>query len=139
MLGASEGNRGIPMQKWIRALAILLGVLVISLPVLPLLAFALNSVLPHRIEDFMFFWPQYVLVPNGFRADSPGHPVALFDWSMELAIALWLVYLALVALLVRRWSARWIALVSLPLALLTVALSGEVLRAFGLGVTLDGP
>jgi phosphoglycerol transferase MdoB-like AlkP superfamily enzyme len=139
MLGASEGNRGIPMQKWIRAFAILLGVLVISLPVLPLLAFALNSVLPHRIEDFMFFWPQYVLVPRGFRTSPPAYTTVLSDWSMELAIAFWVAFLALVAMLVRRWSAKWIVLASLPIALVTVALSGEVLGAFEFWVALDGP
>jgi hypothetical protein len=127
------------VQKWIRAFAILLSVLVISLPVLPLLAFALDSVLPRQIGNFLFFWPQYVLLPNGLRTDSPEYTVVLFDRSMELAIAFWVVFLALAGLLVRRWSAKWIVLVSFPLALFTVALAGEALRAFGLGVALDGP
>ena len=127
------------MRKWIQAYAVLSGVLVVSLASMPLLAFALYSFLPHQLGDFMFFWPQYVLVPVGFTKNSPPFETFMFDSSMTLAIAFWLVFLALVAAFVRRWRIKWVALAAFPLALATVALYRAGLSLIGLGVGLDAP
>ena len=127
------------MLKWIRVYAVLSGVVAISLMVMPLLAFALNSFLPHQLGNFMFFWPQYVLVPVGFTKNSPPFETFMFDSSVMLAIAFWLTFLALVAAFVRRWRVKWVALAAFPLALATVALYRAGLSLIGLGVGLDAP
>lgn len=120
---------------------ICLSVLTLSLAVFPLAVLAVHSLgvpLPVLVSNVLFFWPQYLLLPNGVldaATDAPYFTRA----AIYVAALFWLVAVGAYVFGTRRVR-RSLVLLGLLAAVAVVAQLGSiVLGAFDLVIFLDGP
>jgi hypothetical protein len=125
---------------WLRRYLWCVGLFAVSLIALPLAALVTpGPLLPGRLRNAMFFWPQYLLLPNGF-VPADGGPPQMFRSATLLAVPVWLAAIAVYAWLTRRRRLGIALLALLPLVALLLDVGLRAIDAFsGLRVMLDGP
>jgi hypothetical protein len=134
-------------QRLLRRYAACVGVLIASLVVFPLLALgayvlaapsAMTFALPRILSNVLFFWPQYLLLPNGVVAagTDSSHLASLARYPCA---AFWLGAVAAYVWITRRARARWVLLGLLPAVAAVAQLLLLALRALGFAPVLDGP
>ena len=128
------------VRSWLRRYLTCVAALALSLVALPLSAlFAPGWLLPARLRNALFFWPQYLLLPNGFLTAQGGTPV-LFRSATPLAIPFWLGAIGLYVWLTRRTRRSTMLLGLVPVIAVVLELGLRAIDAcFGLRVMLDGP
>ena len=118
---------------------IFLGLFVVSLFALPLLALP-AAFFFRSLSNFLFFWPQFLLYPYGFKTTGTTDVQYFFVNSAFLgAIACWLIVAVLFAFATRNLTKKLAALLAFPVMLaLALAVNYRLLFAGYSGV-LDGP
>jgi hypothetical protein len=131
------------IAEYLRRYALCLGMLAVSLVLLPLLALApallpfIPSVGPAALRNALFFWPQYLLLPNGLVAEPAG-TAYLGDGAIYIAAAFWLAALGVYVRITRGLRLRWVALALLPAVALAAEIAMRVLSANGFRPLLEG-
>lgn len=134
-------------QRLLQRYAVCVGLLAASLLLFPLLALgiyllvapgATTFALPRVLSNTLFFWPQYLLLPNGIVDTATGSPHLVASARYPCA-ALWLGAVAGYVWLTRRARAAWVFAGVLPAVAVLVQVLLLVLRALGFTVVLDGP
>ena len=90
------------------------------------------------MSNALFFWPQYLLLPNGVIEIGTQSPHAATLASYACA-AFWLAVVGAYVWFTRRVGMAWVLLGLLPAAAVVTQLGLLVLRSLGLAVVLDGP
>jgi len=126
--------------NWLRRYLLSVGLFAVSLVALPLAALvAPGPLLPARLRNVLFFWPQYLLLPNGFVPADGGMP-QMFRSATLLAAPVWLAAIAVYVWLTRRRPIGIALLALLPSVALLLEIGLRAIDAlFGLHVMLDGP
>jgi hypothetical protein len=120
--------------------AVFVLMLTLSVFLFPALAFALAYVGVHFIVNLLFFWPQFMLLPNGFVNNDIGPSQAYFmDTAIFGAVIFWLIFSAACGYVLRTVKIRYVVLASYPVALVTMIAFQSVLGFFGYSTYLDGP
>jgi hypothetical protein len=110
-----------------------------SLVAFPAVALLAARWLPRLARNALFFWPQYVLLPNGLLP-SDGGPPRLFRSATVVVVVLWLAATAGYVHVTRRWRRRSVLLAFLPAVAVLLELALRVVAAtLGLHPMLDGP
>jgi hypothetical protein len=131
------------VAAFLRRYALCVIALAISLVLLPLLALVghvisfLPPVVPAQVRNAAFFWPQYLLLPNGISHTITGS-IALPSVTPYLMSTFWLLALAAYAWLTRRLHVAWILAGLLPAAALLAQLVILGLSTLGFRPLLDG-
>lgn len=91
--------------------------LAISVVLFPLLAISLASIGIPFLGNILFFWPQFMLFPNGFYNLQIGHSEAyLMDSAILGAIAFWLVFAMAFGYALKKYRMRFAVLATYPVA-----------------------
>jgi hypothetical protein len=128
---------------YFRRYALCVAVLAISLVLLPLVALAPEFVPfaprlgPAVLRNALFFWPQYLLLPNGVAHASTG-AVYMSGTAMYVMAAFWLAAVGLYVSVTRRVRLVWVAAALLPAVALTAEIVLRALMASGFRPLLDG-
>lgn len=128
-------------QELLRRYVFCLILLASSLVLLPLAVLgvhALHMPLPAFVANVLFFWPQYLLLPNGLLSAASEAPV-LGRAAVYVAAVFWLMVAGAYVLITRRVARRWVLLGVIPAAAVVAQLVAIVLGAFGFEISLDGP
>ena len=125
-------------QRLLQRYAVCVGFLAASVFVFPLLALGVSFALPRVLSNVLFFWPQYLLLPNGVVDTATGYAHVVESARYPCA-ALWLGAVAGYVWLTRRIRAAWVFAGLLPAVAVLVQILLLALRALGLRVALDGP
>ena len=127
-------------KPWLQRAQDFLLILVVTLLAFPLAAFALGPVLPRVIRNFMFFWPEVVLLPNGFMNLEIGGSRAFFmNSAIYGAIITWVLIAVLFGKVFRKTAKKKAAWLVIPVAVGLVITFLVLLYAFGYTVYSDGP
>ncbi len=114
--------------------------LAVSVIAFPLSAFGLAMIGIGYFGNFLFFWPQYMLLPYGFYDREIGHSEAyLMDSAILGAIVFWLIFALAFGYILRNFRLRYAVLATYPVAFAVMSLFAWALAQFGYGVYLDGP
>lgn len=114
--------------------------LALSVIAFPLLAIGLAMIGIGYFANFLFFWPQFILLPNGLYDRETGHSQAyLMDSAIFGAIAFWLVLSLAFGYILRNFKLRYAVIATYPVAFAAISLFTWVLAQLGYGVYLDGP
>ena len=120
--------------------AIFAFLLAISAVLFPLLALGLAMGGIPFLTNQLFFWPQFMLAPNGFMNREVGGSVAfLMDSAIFGAVFFWVVFAFAYGYFTRNLRMRFVALGTYPVAFLVMALFHWALALFGYRAILDGP
>jgi hypothetical protein len=131
------------VETFLRRYALCVVALAISLVALPLLALMgyvasfLPPLLPVQVRNAAFFWPQYLLLPNGIAHSLTGS-VALASVAPYLMSMFWLLAIVPYAWLTRRLRLGWMLAVLLTAAAVLAELVLLGLGALGFQPVLDG-
>lgn len=117
---------------------LLLGSSLVLLPLAVLGVHALRVPLPTFVANVLFFWPQYLLLPNGLLDRAAETPV-LTRVAIYAAVAFWLAAVGAYVWITRRVARRWMLLGLLPAVAVVAQLVAVVLGGFGFEISLDGP
>ncbi|RUO38640.1 hypothetical protein CWE13_03060 [Aliidiomarina shirensis] len=118
----------------LKRLLVLIGMLALSVVLFPLLAFAIPV-----FSNFLFFWPQCLLLPYGFVNIDIGASQAFFvDSAIFGAILFWFVFAAVFGYVLRDKRIRYVAILSYPLAFAVMFIFYGILLIFGYSVYLEG-
>jgi hypothetical protein len=117
--------------------AALLAVSCVVLPLLVLGAHGVGGALPRWLSNALFFWPQYVLWPNGLaeRDTEALHFAAVLPWA---SIVFWLVAIAAYVALLMRVRLLWVVAAFIPAVAVVAQLGLLTVSALGLRLVLDG-
>lgn len=132
-----ETERRNLLQRYVACVA-LLGASLLIFPLLALGAGAVNAPLPRIASNALFFWPQYLLLPNGvieIGTQSP-HPATFASYACAF---FWLAAVGAYVGLTPRMRLAWVLAGLLPAAAVVTQLGLLVLRVLGFAVALDGP
>ncbi|HET8697822.1 MAG TPA: hypothetical protein VFO94_10075 [Gammaproteobacteria bacterium] len=126
-------------KTFLRRYGICVGLLAVSCVVLPLLVLGAHSVggaLPRWLSNALFFWPQYVLWPNGLaeRDTEAVHFAAALPWA---TIIFWLVTSAAYVALLMRVRLLWVVAAFIPAVAVVAQLGLWTVSALGLRLVLD--
>ena len=126
-------------KTFLRRYAICAGLLAASCVVLPLLvlgAHGVGAAMPRWLSNVLFFWPQYLLWPNGVaeRDSNAVHFAAALPWA---TIVFWLVAIAAYSSLLKRVRLIWVVAAFIPAVAAVAQLGLSLLSALGLQLVLD--
>lgn len=119
--------------------AIFIGLLALSTVLSPLMALSIAaSGLPFD-SDFLFFWPQLVLVPFGLVGNGYDHSSPLgYESAMYFALGFWVLIAFVQGIAWRNRSLRLNAIIAVPVAIVMVLVAHQLVQAVGFGPYLDG-
>jgi len=90
--------------------------------------------------NWLFFWPQFALLPYGFMLEETGATQWYFkSAATPCAIVFWSAYALLFGLICRKLKLLYTILLSYPAMFLTAFLFYFVLGMFGVVPYLEGP
>lgn len=117
--------------------------LAISVVLFPLLAFGLATAriqfLGRFVGNFLFFWPQYMLVPYGFENTEIGQSQSfLMDTATYFAIPFWVLCALGYGYCLRNAKMRYVALGTYPIVSVVMLTFYWVLNQFGYSAYLEG-
>jgi hypothetical protein len=119
-----------------------IGLLAISMVAFPLLVLAVHSLqrvaLPALLANLLFFWPQYLLLPNGL-VDLATDAQHLPSLAVYGAVAFWLVVVAAHVWATRKLRLAWVLVGLLPAVGVVAQLVSVALGELGFAISLDGP
>jgi hypothetical protein len=115
------------------------GLLAASCVVLPLLVLGAHGVggsLPRWLSNVLFFWPQFVLWPNGLaeRDTDAVHFAAALPW---VSIVFWLAATAAYLVLLKRVRLLFVVAAFIPAVAAVAQVGLWIVSAFGLRLVLD--
>ena len=126
--------------SWLRAFGVF-AICVAATFVLPVIAIYGDSVLPEKVTDFLFFFPQFAFPYGGFVINETYRTRFLFLPALTsfMSIAQWILVAALFAWSLRRAKVRYL----FPLAVGTIFLVAMVVKfcfsIAGIQIELDAP
>lgn len=118
------------------------GTLLVSLVLFPVLAWRMlpGGWLPERLGSVLFFWPQYLFLPNGLTHESTlGQGTYLAGAASVAAAIFWFFAIAVYVLSTRRLPAAVVYAALLPAVFVVLAAVVGLLGLVGVGIVLDGP
>lgn len=118
------------------------GILLASLVLFPLLSWLQfrYRLLPGAAGELLFFWPQYLFLPNGLTQEQgPGPGIVAATGAVYAAALFWAVVVALYVWVLRRRSAALLYAGFVPVVAAVLQAVMLALGSFGFGVVLDGP
>ena len=89
--------------------------------------------------EYLFFWPQRMLLPDGFVNRGDLHSQFLMmDCAIYCAMAFWFGYCLFLGYLLRNVKIGYVALATYPIVAVVMTLMYSLLGLFGYSVVLDG-
>jgi hypothetical protein len=125
------------LRRYVSCL-ILLALSLVLLPLAVLGVHALRVPLPALVANVLFFWPQFLLLPNGVL-DTATHTPVFARASLYVAAAFWVVAVGAYVLGTRGMRRAWVLVGLLPAVLVVAQLVSIALGALGFEISLDGP
>ena len=119
--------------------AVIVLLLGLSAILFPWLAFGLALIGISFLGNFLFFWPQYLLVPYGFVDRQIGFSQAFLpDSAIIGAIVFWLIFAVAFGYLLRNARIRYVVLTTYPAATIVMLLFYWALHQFGYWPYVEG-
>ncbi len=107
----------------------------VSLFLFPFIAVKTHELLPSSLTNRLFFWPQYLLLPNGLSKDDLHIAAGV---SIVVAVAFWSFVGALFGYLTRTRGTLVRALAVYPVVIVIAATVHACLGLLGIAATLAG-